>query len=123
KHVPIVLYSDNTAGNVSKKWNKHMSVFFTLAGLPLAMTNQEYNIHFLATSNSATALELMDKIVDNIDDHSSNGCHAYDHLSGTDVLVMVPTLCHLGDSPMHAEIRNTTNPTNTLTPCRMCDLF
>ncbi|KAH9810453.1 hypothetical protein DFH28DRAFT_1132268 [Melampsora americana] len=122
KHVPIVFYSDDTAGNVSKKWNKHMSVFFTLAGLPPVMTNQEYNIHFLATSNCATALELLDKIVDDINDHGSNGFHAYDHLSGTDVLVMVVTLCHLGDSPMHAEISNTTNPANTLTPCRMCDL-
>jgi hypothetical protein len=35
---------------------------------------------------------------------------------------MAVSLFHLGDSPMHAEISNTLNPANTLTPCRMCDL-
>lgn len=66
KHIPIGLYSDDTSGNVGKKWNKHMSVYFTLAGLPPKMTNQEYNIHFLATSNCASALELLDEAVDDI---------------------------------------------------------
>ncbi|KAH9808376.1 hypothetical protein DFH28DRAFT_910112, partial [Melampsora americana] len=122
KHIPLVLYSDDTSGNVSKKWNKHMSVFFTLAGLPPKMTNQEYNLHFLATSNCASALDLMDEVVDDINIHSANGFVTYDHAAGTDVLVMVVVLCHLGDSPMHAEVSNTTNPANTLTPCRMCDL-
>lgn len=35
---------------------------------------------------------------------------------------MVVALCHLGDSPMHAEVSNTMNPAGTLTPCRMCHL-
>jgi hypothetical protein len=35
---------------------------------------------------------------------------------------MVVPLCHLGDSPMHAEITNTTNPSVTLNPCRICTL-
>lgn len=55
-------------------------------------------------------------------DHGENGFIAYGETLGKDVLVMVVVLCHLGDSPMHAEICNTTNPANTLTPCRMCDL-
>lgn len=35
---------------------------------------------------------------------------------------MLVVLCHLGDSPMHAEISNTVNPTITLNPCRVCKL-
>jgi hypothetical protein len=66
RHVPITLYSDDTSGNVSKKFNKHMSIYFTLAGLAPEWTNQEFNIHFLATSNIASALDLFDQIVDNI---------------------------------------------------------
>ncbi|KAH9821027.1 hypothetical protein DFH28DRAFT_923470 [Melampsora americana] len=122
RHVPITLYSDDTSGNVSKKWNKHMSLYFTLSGLSPAFTNQEFNIHFLATSNCASALDLLDKVVDDINDLAVNGMVAYDHTLGEDVLAMVVVLCHLGDSPMHAEISNTLNPANTLTPCRMCDL-
>jgi hypothetical protein len=43
-----------------------MSYYFTLTGLPPGMTNQEYNIHFLATSNKASALELGENIVDEL---------------------------------------------------------
>ncbi|EGG10728.1 uncharacterized protein MELLADRAFT_93537 [Melampsora larici-populina 98AG31] len=66
RHVPLTLYSDDTSGNVSKKWNHHMSIFFTLSGLAPQWTNQDYNIHFLATSNSATTLDLFDRVVDDL---------------------------------------------------------
>lgn len=66
RHVPITLYSDDTSGNVSKKWNKHNSYYCTLAGLPPKMTNQEYNIHFVSTSNVATVLEMADQMVDEL---------------------------------------------------------
>ncbi|KAH9815113.1 hypothetical protein DFH28DRAFT_1221255 [Melampsora americana] len=122
RHIPITLYSDDTSGNVSKKYDRHMSIYFTLSGLPPSLTNQEYNIHFLATSNCATALELLDEVVDDLNDLSENGCVTYDHAIGEDVLTMVVPLCHLGDSPMHAELTNTMNPANTLSPCRVCQL-
>ncbi|KAH9822967.1 hypothetical protein DFH28DRAFT_1048547 [Melampsora americana] len=122
RHIPLTIYSDDTSGNVSKKYNKHMSIYFTLSGLSPDQSNQEYNTHFLATTNCATALDLFDQVVDEINDLGRNGFTTYDHSLGTDVCAMVSVLCHLGDSPMHAEISNTTNPANTLTPCRMCDI-
>lgn len=64
RHVPLVLYSDDASGNVSKKWNQHMSFYCTLAGLPPKLANQDVNILFLATSNTAGALELADGLVD-----------------------------------------------------------
>jgi hypothetical protein len=60
----MVLYSDDTSGNVSKKWNKHMSIYTILAGLPPKLANQEFNIHFVATTNTANALELFGRTVD-----------------------------------------------------------
>jgi hypothetical protein len=66
RHMPISLYSDDTSGNQSKKWNKHISYFFTLSGLPPSHTNQAYNCHFLATSNSAGPMELACPIVDEL---------------------------------------------------------
>ncbi|KAJ7348328.1 hypothetical protein DFH08DRAFT_1000016 [Mycena albidolilacea] len=38
---PLWTYCDDTSGNVSKKWNKHNSILFTLAGLPRALTQME----------------------------------------------------------------------------------
>lgn len=61
------LYCDDTSGNMSKKWNKHNSFLFTAAGLPRAMVHQESNIHFLATSNIAPPLEMLDGIVEQLE--------------------------------------------------------
>ncbi|KAH9808338.1 hypothetical protein DFH28DRAFT_910296, partial [Melampsora americana] len=73
-------------------------------------------------ADSATALELFDQVVDDLNDYGTSGFSAYDHTLGKEVLVMAVSLFHLCNSPMHAEISNTLNPANTLTPCRMCDL-
>jgi hypothetical protein len=66
RHVPITLYADDTSGNVSKQWNKHISYYYTLSVLPPSETNQQYNCYFLSTSNCAGVLELGDQIVDEI---------------------------------------------------------
>jgi hypothetical protein len=58
RNVPINLYCNNTSGNKSKKWNKHISYYFTLSGLPPKISNQQFNCHFLCTSNIAGTLEL-----------------------------------------------------------------
>ncbi|KAH9811046.1 hypothetical protein DFH28DRAFT_1131415 [Melampsora americana] len=122
RHVPLILYCDDLSGNVSKRWNKHMAFYFTLAGLPPKLANQEYNCHFLSTSNTAGALELADSLVDSLNRLGTDGLVAYDHHTGSEVLVIPLVLCHLGDSPMHAEVSNTMNPTSSLTPCRICNL-
>lgn len=66
RHVPLVMYCDDLSGNISKRWNKHIAFYCTLAGLPPKLSNQEYNCHFLTTSNSAGALELADPLVDEL---------------------------------------------------------
>ncbi|KAJ7793620.1 hypothetical protein B0H14DRAFT_2393239, partial [Mycena olivaceomarginata] len=64
---PIWLYCDDTSGNTSKKWNKHNSFLFTAAGLPRKFVHRESNIHFLAKSNIAPPLEMLDGIVDQLE--------------------------------------------------------
>lgn len=61
--VPVWVYCDDTSGNVSKKWNKHNSILFTLAGLPREYVQMGYNIHFLSTSNLAPPLEQAEGFV------------------------------------------------------------
>ncbi|KAA1087327.1 hypothetical protein PGT21_029055 [Puccinia graminis f. sp. tritici] len=55
RHVPVNMYCDDTSGNKSKKWNKHISYYFSLSGLPPNLSNQQFNCHFLCTSNIAGA--------------------------------------------------------------------
>ncbi|KAH9809949.1 hypothetical protein DFH28DRAFT_903738 [Melampsora americana] len=86
------------------------------------MTNQKYNIHFLSASNKPSSLELDKNIVDKLNILGKDGFTNYNACLREDVLVMVVPLCHLGNSPMHAEITNTTNPSVTSNPCWICTL-
>lgn len=63
----IMLYCDDTSGNASKKWNAHHSFLFSPAGLLLEYMQQEYNIHFLCTSNIAPPLEMLEGIVEQLE--------------------------------------------------------
>ncbi|OAV89021.1 hypothetical protein PTTG_28844 [Puccinia triticina 1-1 BBBD Race 1] len=122
RNVPITLYSDNTSGNKSKKWNKHISYYFTLSGLPPKISNQQFNCHFLCTTNITGPLELGEMVVEQLNDMATHGFSAYDSTIGEEVHVMTSMLCFLGDSPMHAKITNTHVPGNSLNSCRYCVL-
>ncbi|KAI8452672.1 hypothetical protein BY996DRAFT_6431774 [Phakopsora pachyrhizi] len=110
RHVPLSIYSDDTSGNLSKQWNKHISIFMSLAVLPPHISNQEYNTLFVATSNIATALELAAPVVEELNILSTSGFFTFDHSLQEDVLVLPVILMFLGDSPMHAEITSTLHP-------------
>ncbi|KAJ7270338.1 hypothetical protein C8J57DRAFT_1435474 [Mycena rebaudengoi] len=100
---PIWLYCDDTSGNTSKKWNKHNSFLFTAAGLPREYVHLESNIHFLATSNVAPPLEMLDGIVDQLEDCQHRGIWAWDSCNNELVLVIPSVLAMLGDNPMQSE--------------------
>ncbi|KAG0152124.1 hypothetical protein CROQUDRAFT_35707, partial [Cronartium quercuum f. sp. fusiforme G11] len=64
-HIPIITSCDDASGNRGKRWNKHLC-YVNLAGLPSNISNLDYNIHTLAASNVAGALELAEKITDQL---------------------------------------------------------
>ncbi|KIY42805.1 hypothetical protein FISHEDRAFT_13886, partial [Fistulina hepatica ATCC 64428] len=64
--IPLWLYCDNTSGNESKKWNKHISLLMTLAGLSPEKIHLLYSIHFLCTSNTASPLEMFAALVEDL---------------------------------------------------------
>ncbi|KAA1077768.1 hypothetical protein PGT21_019355 [Puccinia graminis f. sp. tritici] len=122
RHMPINLYADDTSGNISKQFNKHISFYFTLSGLPPNVANQEYNCQFVTTSNQAGVLELADKLTDEMNDLATFGHLAHDYELDQEVLIMSVVLCFQGDSPMHAEVTSTHLPNASLNCCRMCKL-
>ncbi|TEB36454.1 hypothetical protein FA13DRAFT_1600926, partial [Coprinellus micaceus] len=101
--LPLWMYCDDTSGNKSKKWNKHNSWLFTLAGLPRREVMKESNVHFLATSNLAPPLEMLDGIVDQIKCVTLNGVWAWDCGLGKAVMFFPLVLALLGDNPMQSE--------------------
>ncbi|EFP76785.2 uncharacterized protein PGTG_02246 [Puccinia graminis f. sp. tritici CRL 75-36-700-3] len=122
RHVPLTLYADDTSGNKSKRWNKHISFYLTLSGLPPEMTNMEYNCHFVTTSNVASPLELAEPVVSQLNQLSTKGAFGFDATLKEEVMFMCIPLDFLADSPMAAEFTNTPNPGKANNPCRMCHL-
>jgi len=49
--VPLILYSDDTSGNKSKRWNKFDSWCLKLTGLPKEMNSQLQYIFHISSSN------------------------------------------------------------------------
>ncbi|KAI5988940.1 hypothetical protein F5J12DRAFT_922889 [Pisolithus orientalis] len=101
---PIWLYCDDTSGNVSKHWNKHHSFLFTQAGLPHAAVHQEYNAHFLCTSNVAPPLEMLDGFVNQLEAAQETGVWAWDCVHKEQVSMIPSVLALLGDNPMQSEL-------------------
>ncbi|KAI8453000.1 hypothetical protein BY996DRAFT_4561968, partial [Phakopsora pachyrhizi] len=122
RHIPLNFYSDDTSGNVSKQWNKHISIFMSLAGLPPKLSNQEFNTLFVATSNIVTALELAAPVCDELNTFSLSGFTAFDYSFQENVLLQSLVLLFMADLPMHAEITSTMQPNVSLQPCRICNL-
>ncbi|KAH9023715.1 hypothetical protein EDB85DRAFT_1849591, partial [Lactarius pseudohatsudake] len=100
---PIWLYCDDVSSNQSKKWNKHYSFLFSPAGLPRAQFQKEYNVHFLCTSNLASPLEMMDRIVEQLEAAWDEGIWAWDCVHEARVLVIPFVAALLGDNPMQSE--------------------
>ncbi|OSX60535.1 hypothetical protein POSPLADRAFT_1148718, partial [Postia placenta MAD-698-R-SB12] len=114
------MYCDNTSGNLSKKWNAHNSFLFTVAGLPRVEAQKEYNVHFLATSNLAPPLEMLDGIVEQLQfvvlsyfcsqplicttrDAQNNGIWTWDCSMNEPVLMIPFVLAMLGDNLMQSK--------------------
>jgi hypothetical protein len=102
KMVPLNLYSDDTSGNRSKKWNKHESWLLSLSGLPFNETQSLYHVRFISTSNIAGALEQAEGVVQSIVDDLEKGVVAYDASMGAEVLIFGGVFCFQGDNPMQS---------------------
>lgn len=60
--LPIVIFSDETSGNRSKKWNRLETYSFFLAGLPRKEVNKFSNINFICVSNLVDS-KTMGKVI------------------------------------------------------------
>jgi hypothetical protein len=56
--LPIVIFSDETSGNRSKKWNRLESYSMFLASLPRKEISKFSNIHFISASNLVNSADL-----------------------------------------------------------------
>lgn len=102
---PLILFSDDTSGNKSKKWNKFDYWSLTLASLPICEARKFPNIHFLCCSNRSSSLEIVQPIVDDLM-LLEKGVIMYDAYLQTEVLVLAPVIAMLCDNARASEIVN-----------------
>lgn len=119
-NVPIILYSDDTSGNQSKKWNKFDIWALQLAGLPRHFNAKMENIHFIAASNKVSAIALARPIVEDLK-MLENGVRMFDAKLKQEVLVVCPVICTIHDNGRASEIVNHIGNTGNLF-CRMCQV-
>ncbi|KAF8987533.1 hypothetical protein BDZ89DRAFT_912158, partial [Hymenopellis radicata] len=71
------------------------------AGLDRSESQKDFNVHFLATSNIAPPLEMLDGIAEQITEAQESGIWAWDCQGEGEAIPFVLAL--LGDNPMQSE--------------------
>lgn len=118
--VPLILYSDDTSGNRSKKWNKFDNWAVLLAGLPKIDNAKLENIHLIAASNKLSAIEMSDPIVQDLL-KLEEGVVVYDAFMKMDILIVAPVICSINDNGRASELVNHMGSTANKF-CRMCQV-
>ena len=117
--VPLVLFSDDTSGNKSKKWHKFESWSLVIAGLPRHFNARKENIHFISCSDKVSSLELCKPIAQQLTMLETDGVVVFDALNQEEVLVVAPVLCIVCDNPMASKLCNHLG-SSALKYCRLC---
>ncbi len=102
---PLVLFTDDTSGNRSKKWNKFDYWCLTLAGLPITEARMFQDIQFLSCSNRISALDIAKPLVEDLK-QMEKGVLLYDACLKQQVLIVAPVMAILGDSARASELVN-----------------
>ena len=116
----LFLYSDDTSGNRSKKWNKFDAFCCALACVPKDRAHDLSNIFFIACSNRTSAMQMTGPIVEDLKLLEEGVC-VYDSVFERDVVVVAPVLCLLCDNVRASELLNHLG-SRAKKLCRICNV-
>lgn len=119
--VPIILFSDDVSGNVSKKWNKFDVWAMMLAGLPRAINSHLSNIHFICASNLANCMQMSQPIVQDLLALENDGMLMYDAHLKEEVIVVAPVICGIADNPRASDFTSHLG-LSARKYCRICEV-
>ncbi|CAD6891577.1 unnamed protein product [Tilletia caries] len=107
------------SGNKSKKWGALSALSYQFANLPAEQLCEERSILHFSISNDATALEMMDAFVKEIETHHTTAIRVWDCELQSEVDVLVRPVCLVADNPMHAILSSNIGMLGAK-PCRVC---
>lgn len=114
--LPLVLFSDDTSGNKSKKWHKFDS---WSPGLSRHENAKLSKIHFCCCSDVVSAVDMTIALAPELNQLEKDGMIAYDALLKQQVLVVSPLMCILADNRRASELVNHLGPSSRKY-CRLC---
>lgn len=117
--LPLILYSDDTSGNRSKKWNKFDVWTLLLAGLPRSDNAKMENIHMITASNQVSALDMSTPIVKDLQKLEEEGIVTYDAHLKQNVRVLAKVLVIICDNGRSTQLLNLCGGA-ARRYCRMC---
>ena len=104
--LPLILFSDDTSGNRSKKWHKFESWYLSFADLPRHLNSRIENINFVCSSDSVSPLDMAEPIAQQLTALETEGVFTYDALHQETVLVVAPLMCIVCDIPRASVLLN-----------------
>eukprot|EP00731_Ephydatia_muelleri_P004501 Em0002g677a len=105
--LPLILFSDDTSGNRSKKWHKVESWYLSFAGLPRHLNARIENINFVCSSDSVSPLDLSEPITQQLTALETEGVfNTFDASHQETVLVVAPLMCIVCDNPRASVLLN-----------------
>ncbi|KAG2193247.1 hypothetical protein INT47_007873 [Mucor saturninus] len=118
KVIPYNLFSDDTSGNSTSKWNCFDSWSMNPVAVSLSVANHYLNQFFICGSNRHTAIEQLFSLVPDLK-KLETGLPMFDAILKEEVFVVAPLLFIKADNPRHAEVSCLKASTATY-PCRKC---
>lgn len=118
KIIPLALFSDDTSGNTTKKWNAYDSWIMTPAAMTLKERNMYENQFFLCTHHNPNAMETGSLLVNDLKS-LEDGVLMFDLYHEEEVLVYAPLLFVIADNVRHSELCCNKGLRATC-PCRKC---
>lgn len=104
--IPLILFSDDTSGNRSKKWNRFDNWALLLAGLSKSDNAKLENIHLMTASNRVSAMDMCVPIAKDLLKLEGEGMVVYDSYMKQKVMVIAPVICCICDNARASDIVN-----------------